>query len=74
MKSKLIKLNNIKEKLEDKLEDIEWDFYFGRSKRWRESEATQIHDDKISALDSAIMSIDDAIDELSSAFNLKDLF
>jgi len=45
-----------------------------RSERWHESEAAQIHDDKMSAIDSAIMQIDDAIDELSSAFNLEDLF
>jgi flagellar biosynthesis chaperone FliJ len=73
MKSNLVKLNNIKEKLQDKLESMEWAMD-ERSERWHESEAAQIHDDKMSAIDSAIMQIDDAIDELSSAFNLEDLF
>jgi flagellar biosynthesis chaperone FliJ len=73
MKSNLVKLNNIKEKLQDKLEAMEWAMD-ERSERWHESEAAQIHDDKMSAIDSAIMQIDDAIDELSSAFNLEDLF
>jgi len=73
MKSNLVKLNNIKEKLQDKLESMEWAMD-ERSEKWHESEAAQIHDDKMSAIDSAIMQIDDAIDELSSAFNLEDLF
>jgi hypothetical protein len=73
MKSNLVKLNNLKEKLEDKLEAMEWAMD-ERSEKWHESEAAQIHDDKMSAIDSAIMSIDDAISELSSAFNLEDLF
>ena len=73
MKSNIVKLNNIKEKLQDKLESMEWAMD-ERSERWHESEAAQIHDDKMSAIDSAIMQIDDAIDELSSAFNLEDLF
>ena len=73
MKTNLVKLNNLKEKLEEKLEAMEWAMD-ERSERWHESEAAQIHDDKMSAIDSAIMSIDDAISELSSAFNLEDLF
>ena len=73
MKSNLVKLNNIKEKLQDKLESMEWAMD-ERSERWHESEAAQVHDDKMSAIDSAIMQIDDAIDELSSAFDLEDLF
>lgn len=73
MKSNLMKLNNLKEKLQDKFEAMEWAMD-ERSERWHESEAAQIHDDKMSAIDSAIMSIDDAISELSSAFDLEDLF
>ena len=73
MKSNLVKLNNIKEKLQDKLESMEWAMD-ERSERWHESEAAQVHDDKMSAIDSAIMQIDDAINELSSAFDLEDLF
>lgn len=73
MKSNLVKLNNLKEKLEEKLEAMEWAMA-ERSEKWHESEAAQIHDDKMSAIDSAIMSIDDAINDLSSAFNLEDLF
>ena len=73
MKSNLIKLNNLKEKLQDKLEAMEWAMD-ERSERWHESEAAQIHDDKMLAIESAIDMIDDAISELSSAFDLEDLF
>ena len=73
MKSNLIKLNNIKEKLQDKFDAMEWAMD-ERSERWHESEAAQIHDDKMDAIDSAIGLVDDAIDELSSAFDLEDLF
>jgi len=73
MKSNLIKLNNIKEKLQDKFEAMEWAMD-ERSERWHESEAAQVHDDKMNAIDSAIGLVDDAIDELSSAFDLEDLF
>jgi hypothetical protein len=73
MKSNLVKLNNIKEKLQDKFDSMEWAMD-ERSERWHESEAAQIHDDKMSAIDSVIMSLDDAISELSSAFDLEDLF
>ena len=73
MKANLTKLNNLKEKLEEKLQVIEWSMD-ERSERWHESEAAQIHEDKMTAIDGAIMSIQDAIDELSSAFNLEDLF
>lgn len=73
MKANLIKLNNIKEKLQDKFEAMEWAID-ERSERWHESEAAQIHDDKMTAIENAIDSIDNAIDELSSEFNLEDLF
>ncbi len=73
MKSNLIKLNNIKEKLQDKFDAMEWAMD-ERSERWHESEAAQVHDDKMAAIDSAIGLVDDAIDELSSAFDLEDLF
>jgi len=73
MKANLTKLNNLKEKLEEKLEAMEWAMD-ERSERWHESEAAQIHEDKMNALDGAIMSIQDTIDELSEAFNLQDLF
>ena len=73
MKSNLIKLNNIKEKLQDKFEAMEWAMD-ERSERWHESEAAQVHDDKMNAIDSAIGLVDDAIDELSNAFDLEDLF
>jgi hypothetical protein len=73
MKSNLIKLNNIKEKLQEKLEAMEWAMD-ERSEKWHESEAAQIHDDKMNAIDIAIGSIEDAMDELSTAFDLEDLF
>ena len=73
MKANLIKLTNIKEKLEEKLQAMEWAID-ERSERWHESEAAQIHEDKMSAIDGAIMSIQDAIDELSEAFDFQDLF
>ena len=73
MKSNLIKLNNIKEKLQEKLESMEWAMD-ERSEKWHESEAAQIHDDKMNAIDIAIGSIEDAMDELSTAFDLEDLF
>jgi len=53
MKSNLIKLNNIKEKLQDKFDAMEWAMD-ERSERWHESEAAQVHDDKMAAIDSAI--------------------
>ena len=71
MKANLIKLMNIKEKLEEKLEAMEW-AADERSERWHESEAAEIHEDKMSSIDNAIMSIDEAIDELAQAFNLED--
>jgi prefoldin subunit 5 len=73
MKANLTKLNNLKEKLTEKLEAMEWAMD-ERSERWHESEAAEIHGDKMNALDGAIMSIQDAIDELSEAFDLQDLF
>lgn len=44
------------------------------STKWHESEAAQTHDDKMNAIDTAIGSIEDAMDELSTAFDLEDLF
>jgi len=73
MKANLVKLNKLKEVLEEKLESMEWAMD-ERSEKWHESEACEIHEDKMSALDAAIMNIDDAIDELAQAFNLEDLF
>ena len=73
MKANLTKLNNLKEKLTEKLEAMEWAMD-ERSERWHESEAAQIHDDKMTAIDAAISSIDDAMHELSTAFDLEDLF
>lgn len=71
MKANLIKLNNLKEKLQDKFEAMEWAID-ERSERWHESEAAQIHDDKMCAIENAIDAIDSAIEELSMAFNLED--
>jgi len=73
MKANLIKLTNLREKLEEKLENMEWAMD-ERSERWHESEAAEIHVDKMNSIDGAIMSIQDAIDELSEAFDLQDLF
>ena len=73
MKANLIKLTNLREKLEEKLEAMEWAMD-ERSERWHESEAAEIHGDKMNAIDGAIMSIQDAIDELSETFDLQDLF
>lgn len=73
MKANLVKLNKLKEVLEEKLESMEWAMD-ERSEKWHESEAAQIHEDKMTAIDSAIMSIEEAIDELSEAFDLQDLF
>ena len=73
MKANLTKLNNLKEKLQEKLEAMEWAMD-ERSEKWHESEAAQIHDDKMNAIDTAIGSIEDAMDELSTAFDLEDLF
>jgi hypothetical protein len=72
MKTNILQLNKIKEKLQDKFEAMEWAMD-ERSERWHESEAAQIHEDKMGAIETAIMSIDEALDELSSAFNLEDL-
>ena len=73
MKANLTKLNYLKAKLQEKLEAMEWAMD-ERSEKWHESEAAQIHDDKMSAIDTAIGSIEDAMDELSTAFDLEDLF
>lgn len=73
MKANLTKLNNLKEKLEEKLEAMDWAMC-ERSEKWHESEAAEIHEDKMNSIDTAIGSIQDAIDELSEAFNLEDLF
>ena len=73
MKANLTKLNNLKQKLQEKLEAMEWAID-ERSERWHESEAAQIHEDKINALDGAITSIEYVIDELSEVFNIQDLF
>ena len=73
MKANLVKLNKLKEVLEEKLESMEWAME-ERSEKWHESEACEIHEDKMNALDTAIMNIDDAIQELADAFDLQDLF
>ena len=73
MKANLTKLNNLKEKLQEKLEAMEWAMD-ERSERWHESEAAQIHEDKMNAIDGAIISIENAIDELAEGFGLQDLF
>ena len=73
MKTNLTKLNNLKEKLQEKLEAMEWAMD-ERSEKWHESEAAQTHDDKMNAIDNAISLIQDAMDELSTAFDLEDLF
>ena len=73
MKTNLVKLNNLKEKLQQKLEAMEW-AKDEKYERWHESEAAQIHDDKMLAIESAIDMIDDAVSELSSAFDLEGLF
>jgi len=73
MKANLTKLNNLKEKLQEKLEAMDWAMD-ERSEKWHESEAAQIHEDKMNAIDIAIGSIEDAMDELSTAFDLEDLF
>jgi hypothetical protein len=72
MKTNILQLNKIKEKLQDKFEAMEWAMD-ERSERWHESEAAQIHEDKMSAIETAITSIEEALDELQSAFNLEDL-
>ena len=73
MKANLEKLNKLKEVLEGKLESMEWAMD-ERSEKWHESEACEIHEDKMNALDAAISNIDDAIQELADAFDLQDLF
>ena len=72
MRTNILQLNKIKEKLQDKFDAMEWAMD-ERSEKWHESEAAQIHEDKMNAIETAIMSIDEALDELSSAFNLEDL-
>jgi hypothetical protein len=72
MKTNILQLNKIKEKLQDKFEAMEWAMD-ERSEKWHESEAAQIHEDKMNAIETAITSIEDALDELQSAFNLEDL-
>jgi tRNA U54 and U55 pseudouridine synthase Pus10 len=73
MKANLTKLNNLKEKLQEKLEAMEWAMD-ERSEKWHESEACEIHEDKMNAIDTAISLIEDAMDELSTAFDLEHLF
>jgi len=72
MRTNILQLNKIKEKLQDKFDAMEWAMD-ERSEKWHESEAAQIHEDKMNAIETAIMSIDEALEELSSAFNLEDL-